>query len=102
VSELQEKTEQKDALQEKRNLDLILDIPLHLTVELGRTKMLVKDLLQLNQGSVVELGKLAGELLDVFVNSKLVARGEAVVVNEKFGVRLVDIISPVERVEKIV
>ncbi|OPX66537.1 MAG: flagellar motor switch protein [Methanomassiliicoccales archaeon PtaB.Bin215] len=102
MSELQEKTEQKDALQEKRNLDLILDIPLHLTVELGRTKMLVKDLLQLNQGSVVELGKLAGELLDVFVNSKLVARGEAVVVNEKFGVRLVDIISPVERVEKIV
>jgi len=102
VSELQEKTEQKDALQEKRNLDLILDIPLHLTVELGRTKMLVKDLLQLNQGSVVELGKLAGELLDVFVNSKLVARGEAVVVNEKFGVRLVDIISPVERVEQIV
>jgi flagellar motor switch protein FliN/FliY len=102
VSEAQEKTEQKDALQEKKNLDLILDIPLHLTVELGRTKMLVKELLQLNQGSVVELGKLAGELLDVFVNSKLVARGEAVVVNDKFGVRLVDIISPVERVEKIV
>jgi len=102
VSELEERTEQKDAIQDNRNLDLILDIPLHLTVELGRTKMLVKDLLQLNQGSVVELGKLAGELLDVFVNSKLVARGEAVVVNEKFGVRLVDIISPVERVEKIV
>jgi flagellar motor switch protein FliN len=102
VSEAQEKSEQKDALQEKNNLDLILDIPLHLTVELGRTKMLVKELLQLNQGSVVELGKLAGELLDVFVNSKLVARGEAVVVNDKFGVRLVDIISPVERVEKIV
>lgn len=102
MSELEERTEQKDAIQDNRNLDLILDIPLHLTVELGRTKMLVKDLLQLNQGSVVELGKLAGELLDVFVNSKLVARGEAVVVNEKFGVRLVDIISPVERVEKIV
>lgn len=102
MSEAQEKPEQRDALQEKNNLDLILDIPLHLTVELGRTKMLVKELLQLNQGSVVELGKLAGELLDVFVNSKLVARGEAVVVNDKFGVRLVDIISPVERVEKIV
>ncbi|MRR58608.1 MAG: flagellar motor switch protein FliN [Deltaproteobacteria bacterium] len=102
MSEVQEKPEQRDALQEKNNLDLILDIPLHLTVELGRTKMLVKELLQLNQGSVVELGKLAGELLDVFVNSKLVARGEAVVVNDKFGVRLVDIISPVERVEKIV
>lgn len=101
MSELLEKTELNEALQEKKNLDLILDIPLHLTVELGRTKLLVKDLLQLNQGAVVELGKLAGELLDVFVNSKLVARGEAVVVNEKFGVRLVDIISPVERVEKI-
>ena len=62
----------------------------------------MKDLLQLNQGAVVELGKLAGELLDVFVNSKLVARGEAVVVNEKFGIRLVDIVSPAERVEKIV
>jgi flagellar motor switch protein FliN/FliY len=102
VSDIQEINEQKNAGQEKRNLDLILDIPLNLTVELGRTKLLVKDLLQLNQGAVVELGKLAGELLDVFVNSKLVARGEAVVVNEKFGVRLVDIISPAERVEKIV
>jgi len=102
VSENQEKNEQRDPLQEKRNLELIMDIPLHLTVELGRTKLLVKDLLQLNQGSVVELGKLAGELLDIFVNSKLVARGEAVVVNDKFGVRLVDIISPAERVEKIV
>ncbi|MHC1698329.1 MAG: flagellar motor switch protein FliN [Geobacteraceae bacterium] len=102
MSDIQEINEQKNAGQEKRNLDLILDIPLNLTVELGRTKLLVKDLLQLNQGAVVELGKLAGELLDVFVNSKLVARGEAVVVNEKFGVRLVDIISPAERVEKIV
>lgn len=102
MSDIQENSEQKSAMQEKRNLDMILDIPLHLTVELGRTKLLVKDLLELNQGAVVELGKLAGELLDVFVNSKLVARGEAVVVNEKFGVRLVDIISPAERVEKIV
>lgn len=102
MSDIQDNSEQKSAMQEKRNLDMILDIPLHLTVELGRTKLLVKDLLQLNQGAVVELGKLAGELLDVFVNSKLVARGEAVVVNEKFGVRLVDIISPAERVEKIV
>ncbi|MDD2337208.1 MAG: flagellar motor switch protein FliN [Geobacteraceae bacterium] len=102
MSDIQENSDQKSAMQEKRNLDMILDIPLHLTVELGRTKLLVKDLLQLNQGAVVELGKLAGDLLDVFVNSKLVARGEAVVVNEKFGVRLVDIISPAERVEKIV
>lgn len=86
---------------DKKNLDFILDIPLQLTVELGRTKLLVKDVLQLNQGSVVELTKLAGEPLDVFVNSKLVARAEAVVVNEKFGIRLVDIVSPNERVEKV-
>jgi flagellar motor switch protein FliN len=86
---------------DKKNLDFILDIPLQVTVELGRTKLLVKDILQLNQGAVVELTKLAGEPLDIFVNSKLVARGEAVVVNEKFGVRLVDIVSPNERVEKI-
>ncbi len=87
--------------QERKSLDFILDIPLQLTVELGRTKLLVKDVLQLNQGAVVELTKLAGEPLDVFVNSKLVARGEAVVVNEKFGIRLVDIVSPNERVEKV-
>jgi flagellar motor switch protein FliN/FliY len=86
---------------DKKNLDFILDIPLQVSVELGRTKLLVKDILQLNQGAVVELTKLAGEPLDIFVNSKLVARGEAVVVNEKFGVRLVDIIAPNERVEKI-
>jgi len=86
---------------EQKNLDFVLDIPLQLTVELGRAKLLVKDVLQLNQGSVVELTKLAGEPLDVFVNSKLVARGEAVVINEKFGIRLVDIVSPHERVEKV-
>ncbi len=86
---------------DKKNLEFILDIPLQVTVELGRTKLLVKDVLSLNQGAVIELSKLAGEPLDIFVNSKLVARGEAVVVNEKFGVRLVDIVSPNERVEKI-
>jgi len=84
-----------------KNLEFIMDIPLQLTVELGRTKMLVRDVLQLNQGSVVELTKLAGEPLDVFVNSKLVARGEAVVVNDKFGIRLLDIVSPNERVDKV-
>lgn len=84
-----------------QKMKLILDIPLQLSVELGRTHMLVKDVLQLNQGAVVELSKLAGEPLDVFINSKLVARGEAVMVNEKFGVRLVDVISPNERVEKV-
>ncbi|ANA39345.1 MULTISPECIES: flagellar motor switch protein FliN [Geobacter] len=95
------KEETKDGELDRKNLEFILDIPLQLTVELGRTKILVKDVLQLNQGAVVELTKLAGEPLDVFVNSKLVARGEAVVVNEKFGVRLVDIVSPNERVEKV-
>ena len=93
--------ESNDATLDKKNLDFILDIPLQVTVDLGRTKLLVKDILQLSQGAVVELTKLAGEPLDIFVNSKLVARGEAVVVNEKFGVRLVDIVSPNERVEKI-
>ena len=96
-----DKTESNELELDKKNLDFILDIPLQVTVELGRTKLLVKDVLQLNQGAVIELSKLAGEPLDIFVNSKLVARGEAVVVNEKFGVRLVDIVSPNERVEKI-
>ena len=93
--------EANEAAIDKKNLDFILDIPLQVSVELGRTKLLVKDILQLNQGAVVELTKLAGEPLDIFVNSKLVARGEAVVINEKFGVRLVDIVAPNERVEKI-
>ena len=84
-----------------RNLSLILDIALRVAVELGRTKMVVNDLLNLGQGSVIELNKLAGEPMEVLVNDKLVARGEAVVVNEKFGVRLTDIISPIERVEQL-
>ena len=84
-----------------RNLTLIMDIPLRVAVELGRTKMVVNDLLNLGQGSVIELNKLAGEPMEVLVNDKLVARGEAVVVNEKFGVRLTDIISPTERVEQL-
>ncbi len=84
-----------------RNLALILDIPLRVSVELGRTKMVVNDLLNLGQGSVIELNKLAGEPMEVYVNDKMVARGEAVVVNEKFGVRLTDIISPAERVEQL-
>lgn len=84
-----------------RNLSLILDIPLRVTVELGRTKMPVSELLNLTQGSVIELNKLAGEPMEVLVNDKLIARGEAVVVNEKFGVRLTDVISPSERVEQL-
>lgn len=98
---MSDKPEVKETDLDRKNLDFILDIPLQVTVELGRTKLLVKDILQLNQGAVVELTKLAGEPLDIFVNSKLVARGEAVVVNDKFGVRLVDIVTPNERVEKI-
>ena len=83
------------------SLDLILDIPLAVTVELGRSKMLINDLLQLGQGSVIELTKLVGEPLEVLVNDKLVARGEVVVVNEKFGVRLTDIVTPMERVKSL-
>ena len=101
MSEIVAQEHNMDAEQDVQKLKFILDIPLQLTVELGRTSLLVKDVLQLNQGAVVELSKLAGEPLDVFINSKLVARGEAVVVNDKFGVRLVDVVSPNERVEKI-
>lgn len=84
-----------------KNLDFILDIPLTISVELGRTKMVINDMLQLGQGSVIELAKLAGEPLDVYVNGKLMARGEVVLVNDKFGVRLTDIISPSERIKKL-
>jgi len=84
-----------------RDLDFILDIPLEISVELGRTRMLINDLLQLGQGSVVELKKSAGDPMEIFVNGKLFARGEAVVVNEKFGVRLTDIVSPAERVKSL-
>jgi flagellar motor switch protein FliN/FliY len=84
---------------ETKNWNLILDIPLTVTVELGRSKMLINDLLKLGQGSVIELTKLAGEPLEVLVNQKLVARGEVVVVNKKFGVRLTGIVSAMERVQ---
>jgi len=81
------------------SLELILDVPLEIAVELGRTKMLVNDLLKLGQGSVIELSKLAGETLDIMANKKLIARGEVVVTNEKYGVRLTEIITPAERLE---
>ena len=87
--------------EQTKSLDLILDIPLTVAVELGRSKMLINDLLQLGQGSVIELTKLVGEPLEVLVNQKLVARGEVVVVNEKFGVRLTDIVSTMERVKSL-
>ena len=83
------------------NLDFILDIPLEVSVELGRTKIPISDLLQLGQGSVIELAKLTGEPLEILVNQRLVARGEVVVINDKFGVRLTDIISPAERVQQL-
>ena len=85
----------------ERELDFILDIPLELSVELGKAKLLVNDLLQLGQGSIIELNKLAGEPLEVYINRKLIARGEVVVVNEKFGVRLTDVITPIDRVKSL-
>jgi len=83
------------------DIDFILDIPVQLTVELGRTKIAIKNLLQLAQGSVVELDGLAGEPMDVLVNGCLIAQGEVVVVNEKFGIRLTDIVTPSERIRKL-
>lgn len=99
--EISEKPRGNKTPPDAQDLEFILDIPLELSVELGRRKMLVNDLLQLGQGSIVELNKLAGEPLEIFINNKLVARGEVVVVNEKFGVRLTDIITPMERIRSL-
>ena len=85
----------------KCDMDLILDIPLDVTVELGKVKMLVNELLQLGQGSVIELSKQVGEPLDIYVNNKLVAKGEVVILEEKFGIRVTDIINPTERVKSL-
>jgi flagellar motor switch protein FliN/FliY len=87
--------------QTTQDINFILDIPVQLTVELGRTKILIKNLLQLTQGSVVGLNGLAGEPLDVLVNGTLIAKGEVVVINDKFGIRLTDIITPAERIRKL-
>jgi flagellar motor switch protein FliN len=83
------------------NMEFLLDISLDVTVELGRSKMLINDMLKLGQGSVIELSKLAGESLDILANQKPIARGEVVVVNDKYGVRLTEVISPMERIEKL-
>ena len=83
------------------NLDFILDIPLEISVELGRTRMLIQDLLKLGQGSVIELSKPAGETLEILANNRLIAKGDVVVMNEKYGIRLTEVISPVERLEKL-
>jgi len=98
-SNVQHPTTSKERSQ---NLDLILDIPLQVSVELGRSKMMISDLLKLIQGSVIELNKPVGDPMDVLINGKEVARGEAVVINERFGVRLTEIINPLERIKQLV
>ncbi len=82
-------------------INMLLDVPLQVSVEVGRARMLIKDFLQMKEGGVVELDKMADEPLDLYVNNRLIARGEAVVVNEKFGLRLIDVVSPSERIEKL-
>jgi flagellar motor switch protein FliN/FliY len=94
------KTE-KSGGESSRRLDMLLDVPLEVNVELGRTRMTIQDLLTLGPGSVIELDKVAGEALDILVNGRLVARGEAVVVNDKFGIRITDIVSPHERIQRL-
>lgn len=101
--ELEELTEEDAPITgaEKRKLDAILDIPVTISMEVGRSNISIRNLLQLNQGSVVELDRVAGESLDVLVNGTLIAHGEVVVVNDKFGIRLTDVISQVERIKKL-
>jgi len=90
-----------DSATQGRRLELLLDVPLELSVELGRARMSIQDLLNLSPGSVIELDKIAGEALDILINGRLVARGEAVVVNDKFGIRISDIVSPSERIARL-
>ena len=90
-----------DISPEDLKLDVILDVPVTISMEIGRTRINIRNLLQLNQGSVIELDRFAGEPMDVFVNGTLIAHGEVVVVNDKFGIRLTDVISPTERVKKL-
>lgn len=101
--ELEELTEDEAPItgEEKRKLDAILDIPVTISMEVGRSNISIRNLLQLNQGSVVELDRVAGEALDVLVNGTLIAHGEVVVVNDKFGIRLTDVISQIERIKKL-
>ncbi len=91
----------QSAIPANKNIEFVLDIPLQVTVQIGSTRMLIRELLQLGQGSVIELNKLAGEPMEVLVNNKLVARGEVVVVNEKFGIRLTDVVSPNQRIQQL-
>lgn len=102
VAELDELDEDREITpKEKRKLDTILDIPVTISMEVGRSNISIRNLLQLNQGSVVELDRVAGEPLDVLVNGTLIAHGEVVVVNDKFGIRLTDVISQLERIKKL-
>lgn len=102
VAELDELSEDAPITQaEKKKLDTILDIPVTISMEVGRSQISIRNLLQLNQGSVVELDRVAGEPLDVLVNGTLIAHGEVVVINDKFGIRLTDVISQVERIKKL-
>lgn len=102
VAELDELSEDAPITQaEKKKLDTILDIPVTISMEVGRSQISIRNLLQLNQGSVVELDRVAGEPLDVLVNGTLIAHGEVVVVNDKFGIRLTDVISQIERIKKL-
>jgi len=94
-------TTDEDTDNTARGLEFLYDVPLHVSVEVGRCKILLKDLLTMSEGYVVELDKLAGEPLDLFVNSRLIARGEAVLVGDKFGVRLTDVVSKTDRIEKL-
>lgn len=104
-SELEEeggpKTDKADVSPEDLKLDVILDVPVTVSMEIGRTQVNIRNLLQLNQGSVIELDRFAGEPMDVLVNGTLIAHGEVVVVNDKFGIRLTDVISPTDRVKKL-
>lgn len=99
--ELEELHDEQISSVDKRKLDTILDIPVTISMEVGRAKISIRNLLQLNQGSVVELDRIAGEPLDVLVNGTLIAHGEVVVVNDKFGIRLTDVISQIERIKKL-
>lgn len=101
AAELDELEDKPIGPEEKRKLDTILDIPVTISMEVGRSHISIRNLLQLNQGSVVELDRVAGEPLDVLVNGTLIAHGEVVVVNDKFGIRLTDVISQIERIKKL-
>lgn len=99
--QVDQNSELSDVAQEDLKLDIILDVPVTVSMEIGRTQVNIRNLLQLNQGSVIELDRFAGEPMDVLVNGTLIAHGEVVVVNDKFGIRLTDVISPSERVKKL-